>query len=98
MVSLKNALLHTQSDNNVDIRYRDTQASTGTQVYVYETSDFTLEFHVSEHRYATYRVGIKIIRNGQLYNHGTSCEIYVKTAFEAIRIAIKETLIELNKG
>ena len=25
MVSLKNALLHTQSDNNIDIRYRDTK-------------------------------------------------------------------------
>ena len=99
VTSLQDALQHTQSDAAKDICYNHTKVDTGNQVYLYDTPDFTLEFHVSERPYSVYRVRIDIIRNGQRYTHGTSCEIYVKTAFEAIRLAIKEALVELaEKG
>ena len=65
-------------------------------MYIYDTSDFRLEFRVRDKPYNTFRVRVDIIRNGERYTHGTSCEIYVKTAFEAIREAIKEVLIELK--
>ena len=96
VISLQDALRHTQSENATDIRYNHTEAQSGYQVYLYDTSDFRLEFRVKEFLYARYRVRVDIIRNGERYTHGTSCEIYVKTAFEAIQEAIKETLIELK--
>ena len=96
VISLQDALRHTQSDAAKDINYNHTEVQSGYKVYFYETSDFTLEFRVSEKLYNTFRVRIDIIRKGQRYIHGTSCEIYVKTAYEAIRLAIKEALIELS--
>ena len=96
VISLQDALRHTQSESTTDIRYNHTEAQSGDQVYIYDTSDFRLEFRVKEFIYATYRVRVDIIRNGERYKHGTSCEIYVKTAFEAIRLAITEILIELK--
>ena len=96
VVSLQDALRHTQSESTTDIRYNHTEVQSGYQVYIYDTSDFRLEFRVKEFLYARYRVRVDIIRNGERYKHGTYCEIYVKTAFEAIREAVKETLIELK--
>ena len=95
VISLRKALRHTQSDNATDIRYNHTEVQSGYQVYFYETPDFTLEFRTSEKPYDTFRVYIDIIRNGERYSYGASCEIHVKTAFEAIRLAINEALIEL---
>ena len=97
IISLQDALRHTQSDNAKDIRYNHTEVQSGYQVYFYETPDFTLEFRVSEKLYNTFRVYIDIIRNGERYSYGASCEIYVKTAYEAIRLAIKEALVELSE-
>ena len=97
VTTLQDALRHTQSDAAKDINYNHTEVQTGYQVYLYDTSDFTLEFRVSEKLYNTFRVRIDIIRNGERYSYGASCEIYVKTAFEAIRLAIKEALIELSE-
>ena len=96
VTSLQDALRQTQSDNATDIRYLHTEV-TGARYYIYETSDFILEFMVREPRVSTYRVYIDIIRNGERYSYGASCEIYVRTAYEAIRLAIKEALIELSE-
>ena len=97
MISIKNALLHTTSENSVDINYNHTEVQTGFKVYFYETLDFRLEFKVSEDQWKTYRVRIDIIRNEQRYRISRSCEIYVRAEYEAIRFAIKEALRDITE-
>ena len=97
MTNLKDALLLALSDFSTEVRYDYTDMQTDYNFYVYEHSDFTLEFRVSEVSFNTYRVRIAIIRNGNKYIHGTSCEIYVKTAFEAIRKAIEEAILTIKQ-